>query len=42
MVQAELSFNQAITLGLQDIEILEEIGDLYQKADNNKLAILAY
>jgi hypothetical protein len=41
-VQAELCFREAIRMGLKDIEILEEIGDLYVKGNQYNLAIESY
>jgi tetratricopeptide (TPR) repeat protein len=42
-VQANLCFKEALRLGLTDAELLEELGDLYQREDStiNK-AVLAY
>jgi len=40
--QAELCFQEALTTGLTDIEILEEIGDLYVKEGELDLAIESY
>mmetsp|Transcript_44413 Transcript_44413/g.43084 ORF Transcript_44413/g.43084 Transcript_44413/m.43084 type:complete len:121 (+) Transcript_44413:1726-2088(+) len=44
-VQAEMSFRESLKLGLDDIEILEEIGDLYMRnALQNKfdLSLMAF
>jgi tetratricopeptide (TPR) repeat protein len=44
-VQAELCFKEAISLGLKDTEILEEIGDLYIRSGDNmkfELAVSAF
>lgn len=41
-VQAEQCFREALRMGLREIDILEEIGDLYMKDIQLDLAILAY
>jgi len=41
-VQAETCLMEAIRMNLDDPEIFEEIGDLYKKQENHKLAILCY
>lgn len=41
-VQAELCFKEALRMGLKEIEILEEIGDLYVKEGQLDLAIMGY
>lgn len=44
-VQAEACFKEAISLGLKDIDILEEIGDLYVLSGElvkKDLSILAF
>jgi hypothetical protein len=41
-VQAELNLKEALRMGLQDIEILEEIGDLYFKDADFLMALQAY
>lgn len=41
-VQAETCLLEAINMGLDDWEIFEEIGDLYKKVGNHRLAILSF
>lgn len=42
LIQANLSFKQSLKLGLKDIEILEEIGDLYYRHNEFDQSLIAY
>jgi len=42
LIQANLSFKEALRLGLKDQEIIEEIGDLYTNSEELDQALIAY
>ena len=42
LVQANMSFKEALKLGLKDQLIMEEIGDLYLQLQQLDLALIAY
>ena len=42
LIQANLSFKEALRLGLKDQEIIEEIGDLYSNSEELDQALIAY
>ena len=42
LVQAELCFKEALKTGLNDVEIMEEIGDLYVREGQLELSVQAY
>ena len=39
LVQAELCFKEALKTGLNDVEIMEEIGDLYVREGQLELSV---
>lgn len=42
LIQANLSFKEALRLGLKDQDIVEEIGDLYTNIEELDQALIAY